>query len=359
MIEIKHVRKSFGEVSPLKDVNTVINNGDVISIIGPSGTGKSTLIRCINMLDGPTSGQIFVDGVDMTDSKTNINEMRLKIGMVFQSYNLYEHLTVVENIMLAQTELLKRSKKEAYDNSLKLLKQVGLAEKELQYPRQLSGGQKQRVAIARTLATDPEIILFDEPTSALDPLSVGDVEDLIASLVDGKRIMMIVTHSMAFAERVSNRIFYMDQGGIYEDGSPEQIFHDPQKIRTRRFIYNQNNLEIEVDPETFVLEPIVKLIEDFALKHEIGFRRLQRLELVFEESAVGFLLKKVKIKEKAHILINYNTQKDIISFAVKYKDTIENRQPIKESLTRMIVMAYLNKMEIGQEGSFSVVTGEM
>ena len=179
MIEFKNIRKEFAESTPLKDINGVINDGEVVSIIGPSGTGKSTLLRCINRLETPTSGHVYVDGVDMTDPKTDLNKMRQKMGLVFQSFNLYENMTVIENVMYGQIHLLKRSKQEAYDYALKLLDKVGMRNQAFKYSSQLSGGQRQRAAIARTLSMDPEIILMDEPTSALDPITVSEVEDVI------------------------------------------------------------------------------------------------------------------------------------------------------------------------------------
>lgn len=250
MIELQHVRKEYGQITPLKDVSVTIQDGDVIAIIGPSGTGKSTLLRCINLLETPTSGTILVDGENITDKNCNINRVRTKLGMVFQSFNLYEHMTVVENCMLAQTVLLKRPRQEAYEKAMALLRSVGMEKQAMQYPDQLSGGQKQRAAIARTLSTDPEIILFDEPTSALDPLTVGEVEEVIARLAQKGCTMMLVTHSMDFACSVSNRVFYMDQGGIYEEGPPEQIFKNPQKERTRRFIRRMVSLEMEVTEQS-------------------------------------------------------------------------------------------------------------
>jgi len=199
MIRIEHLRKVYPNATPLADVNVTINKGDVISIIGPSGTGKSTLIRCINMLETPTSGDIWVDGVHITDKKCDINKVRQKMGMVFQSFNLFNHMNVIENIMAAPMDLLKRTKQQAYDEGMKLLRMVGLADKAFNYPDELSGGQKQRVAIARTLAMEPEVILFDEPTSALDPTMVGEVQAVIRELARQGLTMMIVTQEMRFA----------------------------------------------------------------------------------------------------------------------------------------------------------------
>jgi len=236
MIELKHLCKKYGNVTPFYDINAVINDGDVISVIGPSGTGKSTLLRCINQLETPTSGQIIVDGVDITAPGCNISEIRRKVGMVFQGFNLFGHRTIIENVMNGPVDLLGLSRQEAYDKSMELLKMVGMDSRALDYPDMLSGGQKQRVAIARAVAMDPEIILFDEPTSALDPTMVGEVQAVIRDLAQTGKSMMIVTHEMKFAREICNRVFYIDQGEIYEEGTPEQVFDHPQKELTRRFL---------------------------------------------------------------------------------------------------------------------------
>ena len=237
MIEIKNLKKEYADVTPLNDINVTINDGDVISIIGPSGTGKSTFIRCINLLEKPTSGHIIFNGEDITEKGVDIKKIRQKMGMVFQSFNLFNHLTVIENLMIPMMDLMKTTKQEAYDKGVELLKQVGMADKMLSYPDELSGGQKQRVAIARTLCMDPEVILLDEPTSALDPTMVSEVQAVIRDLSRSGKTMLIVTHEMNFARAISNRVFYMDEGGIYEDGTPDEIFDNPKKELTRRFIY--------------------------------------------------------------------------------------------------------------------------
>ena len=215
IITIKHLRKEYPNVTPLKDVNTEIRRGEVISIIGPSGTGKSTLLRCINLLEKPTGGEIFIDGVQINAPNTDVPLLRRRMGMVFQSFNLFNNMNVIENIMAAPVDLLKMPKQDAYNKGIELLRTVGLADKAQSFPNELSGGQKQRVAIARTLAMNPEIVLFDEPTSALDPTMVGEVLNVIRSLAKQGLTMMIVTHEMRFARQVSTRIFYMDQGIIY------------------------------------------------------------------------------------------------------------------------------------------------
>jgi len=229
MISVKNLSKHFGDLVVLKDVNLEIKKGEVISIIGPSGTGKSTLLRCLNLLETPTSGEIIVDGVNLLDKKTDVFKLRQKMGMVFQSFNLFSHLMVIENIMLGPVDLLKTSRQDAFDEGMKLLAMVGLAEKAYAYSDELSGGQKQRVAIARTLAMKPEIVLFDEPTSALDPTMISEVLAVIRKLAADGMTMMIVTHEMKFARDVSTRVLYMDEGIIFEEGTPQQIFDDPQK----------------------------------------------------------------------------------------------------------------------------------
>ena len=236
MIKIEHLRKEYPNVTPLNDVSAEINDGDVISVIGPSGTGKSTLLRCINQMEKPTAGRVWVDGVEVTDKKCDINKVRQKLGMVFQSFNLFGHLTVIENIMLSPMKLLGKSKQEAYDEGMNLLRTVGLAEKALNYPDELSGGQKQRIAIARTLAMDPDIILFDEPTSALDPELTQEILGVIRGLAAEKMTMVIVTHEMGFAREVADRVLFMADGGIAEEGTPEELFGNPKNQRTKDFL---------------------------------------------------------------------------------------------------------------------------
>ena len=285
MIKIEHLKKEYPNVTPLKDVSVEIHDGDVISVIGPSGTGKSTLLRCINQMEKPTSGKVWVDGVEITDRKCDINKVRQKMGMVFQSFNLFGHLTVIENIMLSPMDLLGKSRQEAYDEGMRLLRMVGLAEKALNYPDELSGGQKQRIAIARTLAMDPDVILLDEPTSALDPTMVGEVQAVIRDLSKTGKTMMIVTHEMNFAKAISNRVFYMDEGGIYEDGTPEQIFDHPQRENTRRFIQKLKVLELNIESKDYDFLGMAGQIETYCNKNQIAPKIASRIQLVFEETA--------------------------------------------------------------------------
>ena len=236
IIGVSHLRKSYNGVEVLKDVNAEIARGEVISIIGPSGTGKSTFLRCLNRLESPDGGSITIDGVDITSPTADILAVRRKMGMVFQSFNLFGNLTVVGNVMAAQCDLLKVPKAVAYKKAMQLLDRVGLAAKANSLPEQLSGGQKQRVAIARSLAMEPEMLLFDEPTSALDPTMIGEVLAVMRELAKSGMTMLVVTHEMGFARDVSSRIFYMDEGVIYEEGSPNDIFTAPKRQKTIDFV---------------------------------------------------------------------------------------------------------------------------
>ena len=286
MIKIEHLRKEYPNVTPLKDVSAEINQGDVISIIGPSGTGKSTLLRCLNQLEAPTSGTVTFDGEVITDPKCKMQHVRKKMGMVFQSFNLFANLSIIENLMSAPVDLLGMSRQEAYDQGIALLKRVGLAEKALNFPHELSGGQKQRVAIARAIAMKPEMILFDEPTSALDPTMVGEVLQVIRSLAREGMTMMIVTHEMKFARDVSNRVFYMDEGGIYEEGTPEEIFESPKREKTRIFIKRLKQLELGIETADFDFIGQMAQIAQFGRDNSIPEKSVRNLSLVFEEIVV-------------------------------------------------------------------------
>ncbi|MDO5331413.1 MAG: amino acid ABC transporter ATP-binding protein [Bacillota bacterium] len=325
MIEIKHLRKEFEDTTPLKDVNLTINDGDVIAVIGPSGTGKSTLLRCINLLEEPTSGEIVVDGQVINSKGCDINEVRKKMGMVFQSFNLFGHLTVIENIMNPQITLLGKSRQDAYDKSMDLLHKVGLASKALNYPDDLSGGQQQRIAIARTLAMDPDIILFDEPTSALDPSMIGEVQSVIGMLAKTGRTMVIVTHEMDFAKKISNRVIFMCDGGIYEDGTPKQIFEHPQKPETQTFINRlsslgyviENHGDEEDEEDKFDIEKVADDLQAYAEKHLIESERTSKVQLALEGIIMNNLLE-MDIEPRVLVRIVYSEKKDILSLTILY-----------------------------------------
>ncbi|WP_442884884.1 amino acid ABC transporter ATP-binding protein [Arthrobacter sp. Soc17.1.1.1] len=235
-IEIRALHKSFGSNEVLKGIDFHVDQGEVVCVIGPSGSGKSTLLRCVNRLEEPTSGTVMVEGVDITDSETDLNGVRTRIGMVFQQFNLFPHLTVLRNLTLAQQRAKKRGKAEATEIARRNLAKVGLAEKADAFPAQLSGGQQQRVAIARALSMDPDMMLFDEPTSALDPELVGDVLEVMKQLAREGMTMMVVTHEMGFAREVGDRVVFMDGGVVVEQGKPEDVLGDPQHERTRLFL---------------------------------------------------------------------------------------------------------------------------
>ena len=250
-VRLLHLKKSYGSLDVLRDITTEVHRGEVISIIGPSGTGKSTFLRCLNLLEQPTSGSIIVDGEDILTKGYPVNRLRQKMGMVFQSFNLFEHKTVLENVIFAPCQLRHVPDEEARQEGLALLRKVGLAEKADVYPSSLSGGQKQRVAIARALAMKPDVILFDEPTSALDPTMVGEVLSVIRQLAKEGMTMLIVTHEMKFAHDVSTRIFFMYDGYIHEDGSPEVIFENPVHSATKAFIQRIRKEVFEIEGPDF------------------------------------------------------------------------------------------------------------
>lgn len=306
MISIQHLKKEYPGVTPLSDINAEIRKGEVISIIGPSGTGKSTLLRCINLLEKPTAGQIFIDGEEITAKKCRVHLLRRKMGMVFQSYNLYPHMTVIENIMKGPVDLMKLSRQQAYDRGMELLRQIGLANCALRFPDELSGGQKQRAAIARTLAMEPEIILFDEPTSALDPTMVGEVLAVIRNLTKQNLTMLIVTHEMKFARDVSSRVFYMDEGVIYEEGTPDQIFDHPQKEKTRRFIKQLKVFEETIRSRDFDFIGINSRIEAFGRSLMMDQKTILGAQTVFEELCVQKLLPRLGDEVEMRITVEYS-----------------------------------------------------
>ncbi|NLW10388.1 MAG: amino acid ABC transporter ATP-binding protein [Clostridiaceae bacterium] len=236
MITVEKLCKNFGSLSVLKNIDAEIKNGEKIVIVGPSGSGKSTFLRCLNLLDQPSAGRIMVDDVEITAEDCDINSVRQKMGMVFQHFNLFPHLTVVENIILAPYQLKKLNKDDAIKRAYELLDRVGLREKANEYPIKLSGGQKQRIAIARALAMNPEIMLFDEPTSALDPEMIGEVLDVMQELAEEGMTMVVVTHEMGFARKVASRVMFMDEGRIVEQGTPDEVFGNPKNDRTKLFL---------------------------------------------------------------------------------------------------------------------------
>ncbi len=236
MIKVSGLKKSFGDLEVLKGIDQHVQKGEKIVLIGPSGSGKSTFLRCLNLLETPTEGEILIEGESITAPKTNVNKLREKMGMVFQHFNLFPHLSVIENITLAPIKVKKKNASDANKKAIELLNIVGLSDKADSYPGQLSGGQKQRIAIARALAMEPDIMLFDEPTSALDPEMVGEVLEVMKNLANAGMTMVVVTHEMGFAREVASRVLFMDDGMVVEEGSPEKLFGNPQNQRTKDFL---------------------------------------------------------------------------------------------------------------------------
>lgn len=321
MITVKHLSKTFTDRLPyttvLRDVNCEIKKGEVISIIGPSGTGKSTFLRCINRLEEPTSGEIIIDNQDILAKNADLYKLRRKMGMVFQSFNLFEHLSILENVTVGPIKLLGMSKAEAKEQGMELLRMVGLAGKADSMPSELSGGQKQRVAIARCLSMKPDIILFDEPTSALDPTMVSEVLAVIRQLAKQGMTMAIVTHEMKFAQDVSSRIFFMYDGIIYEEGTPDQIFNHPQKEATQTFINRIRSLIFNIKDRDFDLYGMNAQIERFCQKYALGNAVCNKLQLMLEELLAnilpfsGDIIIKIEYSEKDYKLMMEVLQKNL------------------------------------------------
>jgi arginine/lysine/histidine transport system ATP-binding protein len=319
MIRVEHLSKSFGQVDVLKGVNAEIRKGEVVSIIGPSGAGKSTFLRCLNLLDHPTSGSIWIDGVDLLARKADVAKVRQKMNMVFQSFNLFAHLSVLENLTLAPIRLRGMDRQVAVEKARDLLRLVGLAEKAEKFPDELSGGQKQRVGIARCLAMEPEIILFDEPTSALDPTMVSEVLAVIRRLAKGGMTMVIVTHEMDFARDVSNRVFYMDEGAIYEEGTPQQIFEHPLKEKTRSFIHRIRTFTRRLASVDFDLYALHGEIELFCEKHFLSRSAMHDLQLLVAE--LLYLHKPILRDFVVDVSIAYSERSGRLTLVIETEDT--------------------------------------
>lgn len=343
LIRIKNLTKRYDNVTPLCGVNLDIHKGDIIAVIGPSGTGKSTLIRMINRMETPTEGSIMFDGEDITAPGCRIDLVRRKIGMIFQSFNLFSHLTVIENIMAAPVSLLHLGRQEAYQQAMTLLKSVGLQSKALNYPSQLSGGQQQRIAIVRALAMKPEILLFDEPTSALDPTMVGEVESVIGRVAREGVTMMIVTHSMDFARKISNRVLYLDEGGVYEEGSPEQIFENPRREKTRQFIRRLKVLNIFIDSHDVDLLGCNTTIEEFCAKNDIVGSTRGALISLFEEVCVVTLLPRLS-EPRIKVTVEYGRD-GILTAAFDYNGDRFDVRESDDDISLAIIKSHSARME--------------
>lgn len=339
MISVRHLKKTFtnpdgSTISPLLDVNFDINPGEVVSIIGPSGTGKSTMLRALNLLDPPTSGEILFDGRNILEKGYPLEQLRRKMGMVFQSFNLFPHLSVLENVTFAPVKLLGIPEDKAREEALDLLKKVGMASKASVNPEMLSGGQKQRVAIARALAMKPEVILFDEPTSALDPTMVGEVLSVIRQLAKEGMTMLIVTHEMKFARDVSTRVFFMDEGVILEEGTPEQIFNHPQLPATRTFVHRIRSLVFDIASRDFDFYDMTSQIKQFCIRHSIP-EKMNPITHVVEE----MLNLLAQYNKPVHIEVNYSELDYSSSVVILHKgETLSPlERPDSDELAVMII----------------------
>ena len=329
MIRVERLSKRYGDLAVLKDVTAEIRKGEVVSIIGPSGAGKSTFLRCLNLLEQPSGGSIHVDGVDILDRKADIAKVRQKMNMVFQSFNLFSHLSALENLTIAPIKLRGLNRQTAEAKALELLRLVGVAEKADRFPHELSGGQQQRVAIARCLAMDPEIILFDEPTSALDPTMVSEVLSVMRRLARDGMTMAVVTHEMEFARDVSNRVFYMDEGSIYEEGTPAEIFGNPQKEKTRTFVNRIRSYGYRIASPDFDRYAMNAEIEAFCEKHILPRETRYNLMLVIEE--VLEILKPDLGRVPLELSVTYSEKTDALEVAFErsgeWPNPLESNQP--------------------------------
>lgn len=318
MISIRNLSKSFGDNLVLKDISVDFEDGEVAVIIGPSGCGKSTFIRCINLLEQPDSGQIFIGGEEITKKGVNIDSVRMKIGMVFQSFNLFSHKTVLENVILAPVEVLKIPLKQAIREAMEYLEMVGIANRADHMPSQLSGGQKQRVAIARCLAMRPEAILFDEPTSALDPTMTDEVLSVIRKLVHRGLTCVIVTHEMNFARNIATKVYYMDEKGIYESGTPEEIFENPKREKTKIFINKLKVFSGEYLASEIDLYEVLGQVSQYCLKYDMTKRETNMITVICEEY-LAYLMARRESGEKITIFLKYNENDR--SKEIVFKDT--------------------------------------
>lgn len=348
MIKLKNITKAYGNNVILNKINATINEGDSIAIIGGSGSGKSTLLQSINLLERPSSGQIIFNDVDLTAPFVDLEKERRKIGMVFQNYNLFEHMTVLENAMRPQMDLLGREKINAYNNAMKYLKLVGMADKLNHYPSQLSGGQKQRAAIARTLSMDPDIILFDEPTSALDPAMVGEVEYVIKKLKDMGKTMVIVTHDMKLAREVSNRVWFIADKSIYEDAPTEEIFNNPKKEKTITFIRNIKRLEFEIESKNFDYVNAIQEIELYCDRISLSSVLTRKLHLLFEEICIQTLIPSMKPESEIQVSFEYADESDKVSMTVKHNGTSIFDEGAMDIISRKLIENAMNDIVLNE-----------
>lgn len=352
MISVRNLSKTFQTpgrepLTVFSNINCEINKGDVISVIGPSGTGKSTFLRCLMDLEHPTSGEVWLDGENIYDKNTDINKVREKMGMVFQSFNLFGHLTVLDNIILGPVKIQHKTRAEAEEEAYRLLRTVGLAEKAGAYPHELSGGQQQRAAIARCLAMTPEVILFDEPTSALDPTMVSEVLSVMRELARQGMTMVIVTHEMKFARDVSTRVFFLADGGLYEEGTPDEIFDNPQRPLTKAFINNIRSVSFDVFSHDYDLYELNGKIEWFCTKYGLG-KKYITMELMVEEMVAHIL----PFTGPIHITADYSEktcQVGLTFIQEGFTSDIMDAEGVDE-LSKMLIEGFCSEIEESTEG---------
>lgn len=349
MIEIKNLKKEFENETPIKDLSLTINDGDVLSIIGPSGTGKSTFLRMLNMLEKPSSGQIIINGEDITAKNYSLENIRKKVGMVFQNFNLFNNLSVIENVCFGPINIKKEKPKEAFEKGMELLESVGLAKYAFEYPERLSGGQKQRVAIARALSMEPEMLLFDEPTSALDPTMVSEVEAVIKQLADKGKTMVLVTHDMDLAEKISNRVAFFCDGVLYEEGTPEEIFRNPIKEKTKAFVMKLRDLHLEIDSPQYDFLSLYSSIDFFANKNFMDYELKTKVSAILEELCFGIIMPIIKksFEERTKIIIDvsYSDKQKISEITVQWKHIIFDFDSDEYMIQRKLIEHYAKSVE--------------
>ena len=360
ILSVEHLKKSFGQVTPVKDISCEIHAGDVVSIIGPSGTGKSTFLNLLNQLEVPDAGSIVFEGQDTLKKGYDLYAMRRKIGMVFQSFYLFANLTIVENLMLAQTQLMRASRKEACLKSMELLHMVGLADKALNYPDQLSGGQQQRAAIMRSVAVNPHVILFDEPTSALDPAMVTEVLMVIRELARRGMTMLIVTHEMSFAKNVSSRVFFMEEGTIYEEGTPEQIFESPKRERTRVFLKQLHMLTLEMTQGSRDYINLMAQVEQFGFRNMLSRKVINRMLYMMEELCINTILPTLGKEDRMQVGFEYSSRDDgTLTMTVSYPGENENPLLHSDHLSAVLTRYACKEIRFSTQENQSLITATL
>ncbi len=353
MIRVNGLTKRFGDLTVFDNITTHIRKGECIALIGPSGTGKSVFSRTIALLEKPDNGTVFIDGEEITAKGVNINKVREKMGMVYQGFHLFSHLNVLDNITLAPVKVRKQEKKAAEAKAMELLALVGLTDKARSFPHELSGGQQQRIAIARCLAMEPGIMLFDEPTSALDPTMTGEVLSIIRKLTRMGLTMLIVTHEMKFARDVSDRVFYMDEGGIYEEGTPEEIFDHPRKEKTKAFIRKLRIFNHDILSKGFDMVAMNALIETFCGKYNLEQKQVNNIQLFLEELIVEvFTHCFTDTDPEMHIAIEYSDETNDLSICLTYRAAGFNPFAGSEADIDHLGILLINKMAKSRDYQF-------